>query len=578
MAEPAQPLHDAALDPAPSAADRRLLHLSTLYETARELGGLTSPQQIMDTFLLTAMGPLSASRGFVLVANRFTREVRLAQRGLEPAEAGALGDDLDRVLAVSFPASLPPTYGGEEELALADLAGGSPPPLPADTRFLATWTIRGGYYGILGLSGILSRESPAREDREFLLSLAGALAGALKTALAAESIRRLNLELAQKNAELEEAVGQAEAARGELARRAYHLKTLYDASRELSARSDLRSMAESFLLLSMGALSAPQGLVLVRDAQAREPVLAMRGVDAPADAQLARDLVASFAVGQANPLPMTAKVLTDERLLTGADLPFKAAALVLFALDEACQGLLALGAPLSGAAFRAEDRELLASHAASFLVFAGKARNFAAAEQANRDLARRNEELQRLLEEITQCRLDLEGEKRHKAHIISFVERHTDRVRAASRLDFALVFVLALLLGLIFNSSNPAGVDLVPAVWSRPLAEAIDPGQAALRREAGAVLVDARPAGLYAQKHIKGAVNLPASLFDFVYAMRFSSLPPDTEIIVCGRTVSRLYDQQVALLLKDRGQANVKVLSGGLSAWADQGLPMEPQP
>lgn len=578
MAGPAQSPHDAAHDQAPSAADRRLLHLSTLNETARELGGLTSPQQIMDAFLLTAMGPLGASRGFVLVANRFTREVRLAQRGLEPAEAGALETDLDRVLAAAFPSSLPPTYGGEEELALADLAGGSPPPLPEDTRFLATWTIRGGYYGILGLSGILSHGSPAQEDREFLLSLAGALAGALKTALAAESIRRLNLELAHKNAELEEAVGQADAARSELARRAYHLKTLYDASRELSARNDLRSMAESFLLLSMGALSAPQGLVLVRDAQAPEPLLAMRGVDAPADAQLARDLAAAFAVGQANPNPMTAKVLTDERLLTGADLPFKAAALVLFALDEACQGLLALSAPLSGAAFGPDDRELLASHASGFLVFAGKARNFAAAQQANRDLARRNAELQRLLEEITQCRLDLEGEKRHKARIISFVERHTDRVRAASRLDFALIFALALLLGLIFNSSNPAGVDLVPAVWSRPLAEAIDPGQAALRREAGAVLVDARPAGLFTQKHIKEAVNLPASLFDFVYAMRFSSLPPDTEIIVYGRTASRLYDHQVALLLKDRGQANVKVLSGGLSAWADQGLPTEPQP
>lgn len=559
----------------PDGADRRLLHLTTLYETARELGGMTSPQEVMDAFLLTAMGPLGATRGFVLTVNRFTREVRLARRGLEPEETDGLGQDLEGLLAACFPGHPRPAFGGEELLTLRELPGPAPAPLPPDTRILAAWTARGGLVGVLGLSGRLADTGLDRKDREFLQGLAGTLVEALKSAQATENIRRLNLELAAKNAELEEAAALAEAARGDLARRAYHLKTLYDASRELASLADVPTMAESFLLLCMGALSVRQGLALVRDGPEDPPLLVVRGVEPPPDAALAATLAAAFAGTEGNPIPMSCKVLTDERLLAGAGLPFPASAVVLFAVDEACQGLLALGSPLSDQAFSAEERELLAAQAAGFLVFLGKARNFAAAQRANRDLAQRNRELQRLLEEITQCRLDLEGEKRHKAHIISFVEGQSRKVRSASRLDFALILALALVLGLVFNASNPAGVDLVPATWSGPRAERIDAGWAKLRRDAGAVIVDARPVELHARRHIRDAVNLPASLFDFVFAMRFSQLPPETEVIVYGRTVSRLYDDQVASLLLDRGLANVKVMEGGLAAWADLGLPLE---
>ncbi|MEW5771902.1 MAG: rhodanese-like domain-containing protein [Thermodesulfobacteriota bacterium] len=554
---------------------RRLLHLTTLYETARELGGMSSPREVMDAFLLTAMGPLGATRGFVLTANRFTREILLARRGLEPDEADGLGADLEKLLAACFPDRPQLPFGGEELFSLREFPAAAPAPLPPDTRVLAAWTARGGMVGVLGLSGRLEDAGLDREDQDFLQGLAGTLANALKTAQATERIRRLNLELAAKNAELEEAAAQADAARSELAQRAYHLKTLYDASRELAPQADATAMAESFLLLCMGALSARQGLVLVRDDREGEPVMAARGVDPPPGAALSANLAKAFAGAEGNPIPMSCKVLADKRLLAGAGLPFPVAAVVLFAVDDSCQGLLALGPPLSDQSFSLDERELLAAHAAGFLVFLGKARNFAAAERANRDLAQRNQELQRLLEEITQCRLDLEGEKRHKAHIISFVERQTSRVRSATRLDYALILALSLLLGLVFNASNPAGVDLAPAAWSRPRAERIDAGWASLRRDSGAVFVDARPAEFYARRHVKGAVNLPASLFDFVFAMRFSRLSPDTEIIVYGSTISRLYDEQVAFLLADRGLANVKVMDGGLDAWTDLGQPVE---
>jgi len=71
-------------------------------------------------------------------------------------------------------------------------------------------------------------------------------------------------------------------------------------------------------------------------------------------------------------------------------------------------------------------------------------------------------------------------------------------------------------------------------------------------------------------------VNLPLPLFDFVYIMKFSRLDPEKEIIVYGRNISRLYDEEVAFKLTSRGHQNVKVLSGGLSAWAEKGYPLAP--
>jgi len=61
-----------------------------------------------------------------------------------------------------------------------------------------------------------------------------------------------------------------------------------------------------------------------------------------------------------------------------------------------------------------------------------------------------------------------------------------------------------------------------------------------------------------------------------VYMMKFSRLDPKQEIIVYGRNISRLYDEEVAFKLGARGHVNVKVLSGGLSAWQEKDYPLAP--
>jgi rhodanese-related sulfurtransferase len=84
------------------------------------------------------------------------------------------------------------------------------------------------------------------------------------------------------------------------------------------------------------------------------------------------------------------------------------------------------------------------------------------------------------------------------------------------------------------------------------------------------------PANFYDREHIQGAINMPLPLFDIVYMMTFSEEAKTKEIIVYGRTMSKLYDVEVANKLVLRGYKNTRVLEGGLSEWKKKGYPVEP--
>jgi 3-mercaptopyruvate sulfurtransferase SseA len=57
--------------------------------------------------------------------------------------------------------------------------------------------------------------------------------------------------------------------------------------------------------------------------------------------------------------------------------------------------------------------------------------------------------------------------------------------------------------------------------------------------------------------------------------MKLGNLDPETPVIVYGRSISRLYDEELAFRLKQRDHDHVRVLSGGLRAWEAQGYPVQ---
>jgi rhodanese-related sulfurtransferase len=155
--------------------------------------------------------------------------------------------------------------------------------------------------------------------------------------------------------------------------------------------------------------------------------------------------------------------------------------------------------------------------------------------------------------------------------------RRQYRAPKMSWLDFFGIFVLTLLCGLLFNMSNPNGINLVPDMWSDEPVASVVPSVARSKQENfGALFVDARPNGFYKQERIKGAVNIPLSLFDIMYVMELAEIERDKEIIVYGRSISSRYDEKLVRKLVYRGHKKVSRLAGGLSAWKKKGYATEP--
>ncbi len=169
---------------------------------------------------------------------------------------------------------------------------------------------------------------------------------------------------------------------------------------------------------------------------------------------------------------------------------------------------------------------------------------------------------------------------KYLARNIQVIKRKSERrfrVSRTSWLDFFLIFFLCLLCGGIFNQSNPNGIHLTPKLKADKAVFLLEPSLAMEKYAKGdALLVDARPHILYEQMHIENAVNIPLSLFDIMYMMRFGEIDKNKDLIVYGRTISKHYDEHVAAKLSLRGHNNVMLLKGGLSDWKEKGYPVTP--
>jgi CRP-like cAMP-binding protein/rhodanese-related sulfurtransferase len=159
------------------------------------------------------------------------------------------------------------------------------------------------------------------------------------------------------------------------------------------------------------------------------------------------------------------------------------------------------------------------------------------------------------------------------------IEEEASVVMRASRfsmLDFLIIAAVSVILAITFNMTNPNGVPLIP---ERPESIPSISASAVMQgyRQGNTVIVDAMPNNFYQKRHIKGAVNMPMTLFDIVYLMKFSEEDKDRKIVVYGNSISRPYDQEIAGKLLLRGYSDVKVMAGGLKAWEADGYPVEEQ-
>jgi CRP-like cAMP-binding protein/rhodanese-related sulfurtransferase len=150
------------------------------------------------------------------------------------------------------------------------------------------------------------------------------------------------------------------------------------------------------------------------------------------------------------------------------------------------------------------------------------------------------------------------------------------QARRLSWLDFLLVIGVSVILALMFNRANPNGIPLFPTFPDRKAIPEISADRAMEEVKKGeALIVDAGPEDFYAKKHIQGAISIPLSLFDVVYLTTFGEEDKGKKVIVYGGTFSKLYDWEVAAKLLLRDHKDLKVLEGGIAAWAPTAAPAE---
>ena len=390
--------------------------------------------------------------------------------------------------------------------------------------------------------------------------------------------------------------------REELDRKVFHFRTLHDTARELEGIIQPRKIMDGFLLMTIGSLGISRGLVALFNARAGDSHVVGRGFsqyDIERFKESLPQIHDRYFAQRDIPADSLPRVQIVKDSLHGHDLfPADTGTLILWSMEQDYSGIVGLGPKISGETQSEEDSYLLLNltniliGALSRAIFtmniqqlnADLQKKNAVLEDAlgeintlNEGLVRKNEELRNTIIELTEAKHKIALLEKVRVHVRSIIQRELERSGRMNMLDIALLILMATVVGVLFNFANPHGIRILPEALLRPASAVVDVMEAkSLLDSGGAVLVDARPREFYGQKHIKGAINLPPALFDIVYMMKLAKVDPEKEIIVYGRSISKLYDEDVAYRLKQRDHEKVRVLSGELDVLETYGYQVEP--
>jgi class 3 adenylate cyclase/GAF domain-containing protein len=188
------------LEKALNDLDRRVYHLKTLYDVSTDIFGSVDFAAILRNFLLMTMGNFGVMEGFLLTIDIPSGEINhFRSNGYLDVGLVAL-----REKAQQFLRDLYAGAGVEHVEVLTQ-------PLP-ELACGVSFRVHEKCLGFLGLGAKLTDEPYADEDKELLATLVNNLVVALKNAISFENIKRLNLELQEKNRQLEKTLKELQAA------------------------------------------------------------------------------------------------------------------------------------------------------------------------------------------------------------------------------------------------------------------------------------------------------------------------------------------------------------------------------
>lgn len=371
-----------------------------------------------------------------------------------------------------------------------------------------------------------------------------------------------------------------------LNRQAFHIKTLSEITRMFKNLRDIEKSVETFLLFLLDHLEIQQGMIVLFDPKKETSIIHCREGEneiisplSEVDANsLTAYLIYLMKKAEERHLPSgEAHLFPDVRPINLKPLFNQDPISFWFVFSETQLGFVALWEKSPLSAHKIGEQDFLKDLINTFILSLERVKSLEKVRDLTMELEKRLGQLQKISVDLNVSEQRVQGFEKIRPKIRLAIKKEIERTRRISVMDVLLIIGIGLVLGLVFNLINPGGISPIPQVWLHPSLPQINAHLVRLKLEADeALLVDARPNNQYAQKHIQGAVNLPLSVFDFVYLMKFSRLDPEQELIVYGRNRSRYYDQEVAHLLTSRGHTKVVVFSEGLPAWQEKGYPTEP--
>jgi len=179
--------------------DRRVYYLKTLYDVSKDIFGSVEYGPILKNFLLMTMGNFGVAEGFILTVDVLSREINgFVSVGFESEDISLLRTGGSEIL---FSDDLVKSIQSETDLKSRGL-------LPQAMICTLPFNVDRDCTGILGLGSKLVGESYNTDDEELLDTLVNNLVIALKNARSFEEITSLNLDLQEKNIQLESALNQ----------------------------------------------------------------------------------------------------------------------------------------------------------------------------------------------------------------------------------------------------------------------------------------------------------------------------------------------------------------------------------
>lgn len=382
-------------------AFRRVYHLRALHDVSRELFGAIEFETVLKNFLFMTMGNFGVSDGFILTQDDPSKEItHFVSIGFQDQDHDSLKSDGLKFLQDASPT----TAVGDSEVHL------QPRGLPATVAYTVPFRVDAGCSGLLGLGLELTDETFTDDDTEVLLTLVNNLIIALNNARTFENIKRLNQDLQKKNVQLEEVLSEVD-------RRVFHLKTLYDISKDIFATVDFEAVLRNFLLMTLGNFGAMEGFILTLDTSIGQIThFVPRGCD-EADLNALQEEVKEYLLGThiENSIEKS-ELITDIPFLPG-----NIACTFPFRVDETCLGLLGLGSKLTGAPYDENDKELLLTLVNNLVIALKNVRSFEEIKGLNEDLRTKNVLLKKTLSELQAAMRKVEILESVKANLSKFV-------------------------------------------------------------------------------------------------------------------------------------------------------------